>query len=427
VEDAVGLVDALIDGEAELHTVGRHGHGVDSEEADDAASRGGREWRVHVTVGRAWPVGSGHGRTLLGRSGGELRPHYDPTMASSSHVGAVDLRSDTVTRPTAEMRRAMAEADVGDDGFGEDPTVNELEAMYAERVGKEAAVFVPSGTMANQIAVRVLARPGTTVIAGRRQHVVAYEAGAAARNAAVQFHLVPDPDGVVPAEDVTHAVSLAAYHQPEVSLVCIENTHMGSGGIPWTLDQLDALSAAAGDLPVHMDGARLFNAEVAVGATAAAMAARATTVMSCLSKGLCAPVGSLLAGDAALVETARVERKRLGGAMRQAGIVAAAGIVALRTMIERLADDHRRAHRLAEAVAERWPDVGADPARVRTNIVVFSPPGATAVVAHLRAHGVLADMTEPSVIRLVTHHDVDDEGIDRALVAIAKAPDAGDQ
>ncbi len=316
----------------------------------------------------------------------------------------------------------MSQAEVGDDGFGEDPTVAELEALYAARVGKEAAVFVPSGTMANQIALRSLARAGTAVVAGRTEHVVAFEAGAAARNAGVQFHLVPDTDGVVEPSDVEYAISLAAFHQPQVSLVSIENTHMASGGIPWTLDELDALRAAAGDVPVHMDGARLLNAEVATGASAASMASRVTTVMTCLSKGLCAPVGSLLAGPADVVATGRVERKRLGGAMRQAGVIAAAGIVALRTMVDRLAEDHARARRLAEAAADRWPGAGADPARTPTNIVVFSPPDAGALVTHLGAHGVLADMIRPGVVRLVTHHDVDDEGIERAVLAIAKAP-----
>ncbi len=316
----------------------------------------------------------------------------------------------------------MAVAEVGDDGFGEDPTVAELEAIYAARVGKEAAVFVPSGTMANQIAVRVLAGPGTAVVAGRREHVVAFEAGAAARNAGVQFHLVPDSHGLVQASDVAYAVSLAEFHQPHVSLVCIENTHMAAGGIPWTLGQLDELRAAAGDVPVHMDGARLFNAEVATGTPAAEMASRTTTVMSCLSKGLCAPVGSLLGGPAAVIDAGRVERKRLGGAMRQAGIVAAAGIVALRTMVDRLAEDHVRARRLAQGVADRWPGSGADPERTATNIVVFSPPDARAVVSHMADHGVRADMIDPGVVRLVTHHDVDDEGIERALSVISRAP-----
>jgi len=340
-------------------------------------------------------------------------------MAPPSRPGVVDLRSDTVTRPTEAMRRAMAGAEVGDDGFGEDPTVAELEELYAARVGKDAAVFVPSGTMANQIALRVLAPPGSAVVAGRRQHVVAYEAGAGARNAGVQFHAVPDADGVVQPADVTYAVSLADFHQPRVSLVCIENTHMAAGGVPWELGELDALAAAAGPIPVHMDGARLFNAEVATGTPAATMAARATTVMSCLSKGLCAPVGSLLAGPADVIAAGRVERKRLGGAMRQAGVIAAAGIEALRSMVDRLADDHARARRLADAVAERWP---AAAPRTLTNIVVFRPPDAPALVAHLDELGILADTTEPGVVRLVTHHDVDDEGIDRACAAIVKAP-----
>jgi len=336
--------------------------------------------------------------------------------------GYVDLRSDTVTRPTPEMRRAMAGAEVGDDGFGEDPTVRALEEEYAGRVGKPAAVFVPSGTMANQIAIRVLAAPGSAVVAGRREHVVAYEAGAAARNAGIQFHLVDDTDGLLHPEDVAYAVSLSAYHQPAVSLVCVENTHMAAGGVPWPLEALRALEKAAAGRPVHMDGARLFNAEVATGVPAASMAAHATTVMTCLSKGLCAPVGSLLAGPEDVLELGRIERKRLGGAMRQVGVIAAAGLVALRTMIDRLGEDHARARRLAEAVAERWPDAGCDPARVATNLVVFAPPDADQVGAHLESHGVLSDMVAPGVLRVVTHHDIDDEDVERAVVAICKAP-----
>ena len=218
--------------------------------------------------------------------------------------GFVDLRSDTVTKPTAKMRRAMADAEVGDDQYGEDPTVNALEEAYAARVGKPAALFVPSGVMANQIALRVLCRPGALVIAGRRQHVVIYEHGAAARNAG-------------------------------------------------TLPALEAVAWAAHGLPIHMDGARLFNAEVATGTSASAFTAPVTTVMSCLSKGLCAPVGSILAGPSDVMAEARLERHRLGGAMRQAGVIAAAGLLALRTMVDRLADDHARAQRLAHAVAER--------------------------------------------------------------------------
>jgi threonine aldolase len=332
----------------------------------------------------------------------------------------VDLRSDTVTKPTPVMRRAMLNAEVGDDGYGEDPTVNRLEERFATRVGKEAAVFVPSGTMANQIALRLLGRPGTRVIAGRRQHVVVYEAGAAGLNSSTQFHLVPDDDGLVHVDDVRLALAEADHHQPPVSAVFVENTHMPAGGVPWPLDPLVEL----GDLgvPVHLDGARLFNAEVATGVKAAAYAAPATTVMCCLSKGLASPVGSLLAGPRELIDAARVERKRLGGAMRQAGIVAAAGMIGLDEMVDRLADDHRRARRLAEAVADRWPDANLDPEHVRTNVVVFRHADPQALLAHLRAGGVLGGLISPGVVRLMTHVDVGDRGIERAVAAISTAP-----
>ena len=268
-------------------------------------------------------------------------------------AGTVDLRSDTVTRPTPEMRSAMAEAEVGDDVYGEDPTVNALEEAFAARVDKEAALFVPSGTMANQLALRLLAAPGTTVLAGRRQHVGIYENGAGGRNAGVQFSTLDDDDGTIDPADVAWAVEAAEHHHVRPGLVCVENTHMPADGAPWPLDRLEAVAATAGAaaLPLHLDGARLFNAEVATGISAATYAAPATTVMCCLSKGLCAPVGSLLAGPSDVMREARSERQRLGGGMRQAGVIAAAGLVALRTMVERLAGDHSRARRLGEAVA----------------------------------------------------------------------------
>jgi threonine aldolase len=339
-------------------------------------------------------------------------------------VGAlVDLRSDTVTQPTPDMRRAMAAAEVGDDDYGEDPTVRSLEEVFAERLGKPAAVFVPSGTMANQIAFRVLAQAGTAVVAGRRQHVVAYEYGAAARNSAVQFHALDDTDGMLNPDDVTWAREASSYHQPEVSLLSIENTHMAASGAPWSMERLRTVVAAAGEVPVHLDGARLFNAEAATGVAAATWAAPVTTVMCCLSKGLCAPVGSLLAGPDDLMAQARRERKRLGGGMRQAGVLAAPGLVALRAMTERLPEDHGRARRLAEAVAQRWPDCGLDPALVRTNIVTFAHPTPDKLLDHLRHEGVLAGTIAPRTVRLVTHHDVDDAGLERAVAALAGAPD----
>jgi threonine aldolase len=332
----------------------------------------------------------------------------------------VDLRSDTVTQPTPEMRRAMASAEVGDDVYGEDPTVNALEAAFAERVGKEAALFVPSGTMGNQLALRLLAPAGTTVLAGRRQHVVIYENGAGGRNAGVQFTTLDDADGTISADDVRWAVEAAEHHHVRPGLVCVENTHMPADGAPWPLEALEAVAAVG--LPVHLDGARLFNAEVATGVPAAALAAPATTVMCCLSKGLCAPVGSMLAGPSEVMAAARGERQRLGGGMRQAGVIAAAGLVALQTMVERLAEDHRRARRLADVVAERWPDAGVDPERVRTNVVTWRHPSPLELVDWLAGEGVLAGTIAPGVMRVVTHHDVDDEGIERAVRALAAAP-----
>ncbi len=277
--------------------------------------------------------------------------------------------------------------------------------------------------MANQIAVRVLATAGTAVVAGRRQHLVAYEYGAAARNSAVQFHAFDDADGMLEPADVAWAREASAYHYPAVSLVSIENTHMAACGAPWSMERLHAVVAAAGDLPLHLDGARLFNAEAATGVVASAWAAAATTVMCCLSKGLCAPAGSLLAGPEAVITQARLERKRLGGGMRQAGVLAAPGLVALRDMVERLPEDHARARRLAEVVADRWPASGLDPASVRTNIVTFSHAAPEKLLAYLRGEGILAGTIAPDTVRLVTHHDVDDAGLAQAVVALSGAPD----
>ena len=336
----------------------------------------------------------------------------------------VDLRSDTVTRPTAEMRRAMAEADVGDDEYGEDPTVNRLQEAFAELVGKPAGLFVPSGTMSNQIALQVLTRPGDVVVVGARQHVVLYEEGAAAINAGINWAPVDDSRGTITPADVDDAVERSDHHQPKIGAVALEDTHMASGGRVWILDDLVRVASAAGrhGLPVHLDGARLWHSAVAKGEKLSDRAAPATLVTCCLSKGLSAPVGSVLAGPRELIDDARLRRKRLGGTMRQAGVVAAAGLVALKSGIERLAEDHERARRLAEAVAERWPDAGCDPERVETNIVLFSHADPTSLLAHLREHEVLAGTIAPGVVRLVTHRDVGDEGIDVACKALGGAP-----
>jgi len=324
----------------------------------------------------------------------------------------VDLRSDTVTQPTPAMREAMARAVVGDDGFGDDPTVRELEERFADLMGKEAAMFVPSGVMANQIAMRVLTRPGDVVVAGRNQHVVSFEMGASARNASVQFALVDDDRGELDLGSVMDVIDAGTDHQVAVAVVAVENTHMFSGGRVWDLDRLAALSRAIGGRPMHLDGARLFNASVATGIELSDLAAPATTVMSCLSKGLCAPVGSLLAGPSDLMGPARVERKRLGGTMRQVGVLAAAGLVALDTMVERLADDHRRARQLAELLAAAFPEAALDPAATVTNIVALDHPQARQIVQELTARGVWCDTVAPRRARFVTHAGVTDEDLE---------------
>jgi threonine aldolase len=341
-----------------------------------------------------------------------------PTVSSQRPPdGLVDLRSDTVTRPNAAMRRAMAEAEVGDDGFGDDPTVNHLQELFAERMGQEAALFMPSGTMANQVALRVLARPGSLVVTGRRQHVVTHEGGAFGLNQSAQLHVLDDADGTIDPSEVAFLVEAAGHRWPAPSVVCVENTHMASGGRAWPVERLEELVAVG--VPVHLDGARLFNAAVATGVPPARYGSLTATVTCCLSKGLGAPVGSLLAGSAELIAAARRERKRLGGGMRQVGVLAAAGIVALETMVDRLAEDHERARRLGDAVNERWPEASC---AVATNVVVFSHPDPAGLLGYLQGEGVLAVTLGPGVVRLVTHVDVDDDRIDRAVAAIRKAP-----
>lgn len=314
----------------------------------------------------------------------------------------------------------MAEAEVGDDGYGEDPTVARLEARFAELLGQETALFVPSGTMANQIAMCILTRPGTAVIAGRRCHVVNHELGATARNALVQFVLVDDPGGRLDLVAARDAVAAAAHHHVPVTAATVENTAMASGGTPLPRGHLAEVAALG--VPVHLDGARLFNAAVATGVSVATLAAGATTVMCCLSKGLAAPVGSVLAMPAACREAATVERKRLGGAMRQAGVLAAAGLVALDTMVDRLADDHVRAAVLRDAVEARWPGSARDPGGNATNMVVFRHADADRLVGWLAGRGVLAGSIAPGVVRLVTHCDVDDEQIEHARSVLGEAP-----
>jgi threonine aldolase len=326
----------------------------------------------------------------------------------------VDLRSDTVTVPTPEMRRAMADADVGDDVYREDPTVNRLESLSAALTGKDAALYVPSGTMANQLAIRVLAAPGTEVLCQDRAHVYRYEGAAAALNSGIQLHPLWNlPDGI------TAAIEGRTHHLPSPSVLSVENTYMPECGAPIGSDEMGTLCALAraGGLRVHVDGARVWNAAISLGTSPAALVADADTVMFCLSKGLGAPVGSVLCGSADLIGDARAQRARLGGGMRQAGIIAAAGIVALETMVDRLADDHVRARALADAMADRWPG-SVDPTTVRTNVVCAAQPRLPErFVERLAALDVWSGTIDPRTVRLMTHKDFDDDGVKRAIDA----------
>jgi threonine aldolase len=336
--------------------------------------------------------------------------------------GRIDLRSDTVTTPTPEMRRAMADAEVGDDVYGEDPTVNGLQERAAELLGKDAALYVPSGTMANQLALRVLARPGTEALCAARAHVFRYEAAAAAWNSALQLHPFADDDGLLGVDALEETIGDSGHHAPPVSLIAIENTHMASCGRPWRASEVRAVAAAAErhGVALFCDGARIWNASVALGVPARELVAPATAVMFCVSKGLGAPVGSILCGPRDVIAAAREHRQRLGGAMRQAGVIAAAGLVALDSMIERLADDHRRARRLAEGVAERWPG-SVDPETVETNIVcAMAELLPKDLLERLRAEGIEAGTIDTRTVRFVTHKDVDDADLERALKALAE-------
>jgi threonine aldolase len=332
----------------------------------------------------------------------------------------IDLRSDTVTRPTPEMRRAMAEAEVGDDVYGEDPSVNRLQELAAGLLGFEAALFVPSGVMGNEIAIRLLTRPGQEVLADDRSHVVQYELAGMAALSGVMPRVVATPDGILTPEAIRAALKPKVYYRSDVGLVVLENTHNLAGGTVYDLAQnraaLEACRAAG--LAVHVDGARLWNAAVALGCQPRELAAGADTLMVTLSKGLCAPVGSLLVGSRERIQEARRVRKQLGGGMRQAGILAAAGIVALESMIPRLADDHAHARLLAQALQGCR---GVEVAPVRTNIVVAALAGRSApdVVSALAARHVLATAMDATTLRLVTHRDVSRADCERAGAALA--------
>ncbi|MBE7557492.1 aminotransferase class I/II-fold pyridoxal phosphate-dependent enzyme [bacterium] len=337
----------------------------------------------------------------------------------------VDLRSDTVTKPTPEMRRAMAEAEVGDDMFGEDPTVNRLEEVCCRRLGKEAALFVSSGTMANLLAFLVQTRPGDEVIFDAQSHPIHAETGGISGVCGAQARPVAGARGQLTPELIEAAVRADAVHLPRTALVSLENTHNNAGGTVYPPEQLWACcdKAHALRLSVHLDGARLHNASVACGVSVKELAREADTVSTCFSKGLGAPVGSILAGSRDLIREARRARKRVGGAMRQAGILAAAALYALQHHVERLIEDHAHAQRLAEGLAE-LPGVSLRPHDVETNIVMIDltdkAPPTNEVVERLAGEGVLLFAFGPRRLRAVTHLDVSRDDIDRALVVFRR-------
>ena len=335
----------------------------------------------------------------------------------------IDLRSDTVTRPTPGMREAIANAEVGDDQLGDDPTVRHLEERVAALLGKERALFFPSGIMANETAIVVHGRPGTEAVVEASCHLIDWEEAAAAAWAGMQLRPVATDDGVLTADRVRAAIRPASNpYQPRTSLVCVENTHNAAGGRIVPLDTLREVREVAAEhgLPVHMDGARLWNASVAAGVPLDAYGAVADTVMVTLSKGLGCPVGSLLAGPAEALEEAWRVRRRMGGSMRQSGILAAAGLYALDHHVERLAEDHARARELADR-AGRLDGVRATPPD--TNIVMLDllrdDVDAPTVVAALAERGVRLSMFSARRLRAVTHMDVDDDGIRAAADALA--------
>jgi len=338
----------------------------------------------------------------------------------------VELRSDTMTQPTASMRRAMAEADVGDDVFGEDPTVNRLELIAAERTGKEAALFVASGTMGNLVSQLAHCGRGEEIILGNQAHTFFFEQGGSAAVGGIHSRTIPNqPDGTLPPQEIEAAIRSDNIHFPRTRLIILENTHNLCGGFPLSTDYMMAVGdiARRHRLKIHVDGARLFNAAVALGADLATLVADADSVSFCLSKGLAAPVGSVVCGSREFISEARRARKVIGGGMRQAGVMAAAGIIALEEMVDRLADDHMNARKLADGLAE-MPGLSIDPTRIKSNIVYFEVThdemAAENLVKRMDADGVRMLPVGIGSIRAVTHYHITSEDIDYTLEVFSK-------
>ena len=348
-------------------------------------------------------------------------------MPNAAAPRVIDLRSDTLTKPTDAMRRAMAEAEVGDDVYGEDPTVNRLEATAARLMGKEAGLFVTSGTMGNFVSALSWCNRGDELLCGVDAHLLVNEMGAIAAFGGVQMRAIPnDKRGLMSPDDVEMAVPPGGYF-PRMALLTIENTHNRGNGAAYSAAQMQPLAEAARghDMAVHIDGARIWNASVALGVPPSELASVADSVTFCLSKGLSAPVGSVVAGGADFIARARRVRKMAGGGLRQAGVLAAAGLVAIETMVDRLADDHANAKRLAEGLAA-IPGFSVDPASIETNIVYaeLDDGDGPGTAARLRERGVLAN-GRFNWVRFVPHYGVTVEDIDEALDAVEHAVKAG--
>ena len=350
---------------------------------------------------------------------------YTSSAQEKNAIDIVDLRSDTVTRPSAAMRRAMAEAEVGDDVYGEDPTVNRLQERAAEIFGREAALFVPSGSMGNLIAIKVWTQPSNEVICEQRGHINQYELASMCAIAGCMPRTTPAPDGILTWDLIEPLIRPKTYYYSQTGLVSLENTHNMHGGTvypPAVTEDVCQRAHAAG-LRVHLDGARIFNAAVALGKTVADITRNCDSVMFCLSKGLGAPVGSMLVGSSEFIQKAHIARKLLGGGMRQVGVLAAAGLIALEESPKNLHRDHENAKFLADGLA-KMKGISLDPANVMTNIVIFDvrATGRTAaeICSELGKRKILSGPTDKYSIRMVTHCDVNRAGIENALAAIAE-------
>src|ERR1051326_8322470 len=354
---------------------------------------------------------------VLNPSSADARSSGKPTQR------AIDLRSDTVTQPTPEMRRAMAEAEVADDVYGEDPTMNRLTERAAQMFEKEAAIFVPTGTMGNQVAIRCHTQHGQEVICEERAHIINLESATIGAFSVCQPRTIYAEDGVITWAQIKKKIAPPAYYRAQTGLVSLENTGSLAGGTIFPLEVSDEICDGAHELglPVHLDGARIFNAAIAMKKTVAELARKFDSVMFCLSKGLCAPVGSMLVGSKAFIEKARVFRKAMGGGMRQAGVVAAAALIALEKMPARLQEDHDNARLLAEGLAET-KGIKIDAKNVKTNILVFSIAGSGMDTAEfsrkLAAQNVLAAGIDQEQMRFVTHNDVSREDCLQVLKAV---------